>query len=641
VAVLAFLVRTELRQRWRSMVLLGLLGALVVATVMTAAAGARRSRSAFDRYLTSIKPFDVTVQGDPGHIGDVLSGPYVEVATRTRLLALFPKGVDSSVFFPMFAPDNDAVGSRMLILPLVEGRRADPAAPLEVNLGERTAGRLHVRPGGKVPMYSFTDEQAPEVAARGSSSVAPAGPSVDLEVVGIVRDPGDLASRQTDIAVTFLTPAFTREYGDRIGTAGEISFVRLHHTGDIRAFASMVQANGDVGVDPSFTPREGRSQVDPTMAATAAGLWAFALLAGLAGAVAVAQVGARSAQRSSANRDVLAAIGVSAAVRRGAFAATILVSLVPASIVGATAAIAASALMPIGLARRAEPDPGPRIDVLVLAAGVAAALVVAALLSAIVATLADRRSARFEPSRSGIAAAVAAAGAPLVVTTGAQLALVRGRGARAIPARAAVLGVTVAMVGVLAAATFSASSSHLRSSPHLFGWSWDGEIVGHEQTGLQDAALGDISNRAVADDAFAAVATVWFELPMTLDGRPVHGMAIRELKGRSRPVITHGRPPGREGELVLGASTLREIGRDVGDEVEATLLGGPKARMRIVGVAALPVGGDGGSSSAGAVMTDAAASALGLSDCTDEASDCRHNVVVTYAPGAPRRGRAL
>ena len=58
---------------------------------------------------------------------------------------------------------------------------------------------------------------------------------------------------------------------------------------------------------------------------------------------------------------------------------------VGAGVVAAAASIAASPLMPLGLARRAEPDPGVSLDGIVLALGCVGVTVIVAALAVLVA----------------------------------------------------------------------------------------------------------------------------------------------------------------------------------------------------------------------------------------------------------------
>ena len=91
--------------------------------------------------------------------------------------------------------------------PVVDGRYPDRDAPLELALSERTATRTRHGRGRHADARQLHAGDG-EDDVDGGPGGDPDGPAIDLEVVGIVRDPGDIGARESDITLTFLTPAF-------------------------------------------------------------------------------------------------------------------------------------------------------------------------------------------------------------------------------------------------------------------------------------------------------------------------------------------------------------------------------------------------------------------------------------------------
>jgi hypothetical protein len=78
---------------------------------------------------------------------------------------------------------------------------------------------------------------------------------------------------------------------------------------------------------------------------------------------------------------------------------------------------------------------------------------------------------------------------------------------------------------------------------------------------------------------------------MLVEGRRVEVMAIEQGKGAVPLAVLEGREPVRPSEVALGATTLRQLGKHVGDTVAlAPAPGQPSQRMRVVGRMVLSAG---------------------------------------------------
>src|SRR6202020_3459350 len=162
-----------------------------------------------------------------------------------------------------------------------------------------------------------------------------------------------------------------------------------------------------------------------------------------------------------------------------------------------------------------------------------------------------------------------AAGWPPPAAEGVRLALDPGAERGRAPVRSAILGTVLATVALLATVTFGASLTTLVSHPSLYGWHWtyalsSGVIyVNHNQT---TAVLDH-------DPEVAAWTGVWFGTAQIDDvTMPVLGTDTRAPV--APPVLPgHGLPG--PGQRVLGAMTLAQLHKNVGDIVTVAA-GGPR-----------------------------------------------------------------
>ena len=626
--MVGYLTRIEVRRQWRGVLLLTLLVALAVGTVLASVAGGRRARTSFDRYLTQLNPPDVLATGEPEALDELVDLPMVAAAPEFELAAVFPAD-NAQDFFPMAVSTDGLVPGTYMRNPVIDGRRADSDQPLEVALSERTAQRLGVDVGDVIPMLSLSPAAA--AAIETESDPDPDGPAVELTVVGIVRDAGDIASRSTDLTLTFLTPAFRDRFpGTVIGSLAAGRFVVLTDSADLSDLTDATSGL-PVQIDPSFSADVAASQANPTMAAIATALYVFAGVAAIAGLATIGHAVGRMQAAATADDSTLAAIGVG---RTGRWARLVAPGWVAVGLgvpVGVGVAVAASPLFPIGMARRAEPHLGVDVDVWVLLIGAAASLVTALGVVAATGGLNARAAglAQQHVRPSQMVGTATSAGAPPAVVTGLTMALGSWRRGRS-AAGAAITGTAVGVLGVLAALVFATSIDRLVDTPSLYGWGWDANIAGADITDLDP----DTSSAALVDDPdISVIAEIEMQLEATIDGSPVFVTSAIDVKGHLEPVIVKGEAPVAADELAVARDTLEAIGAEVGDQVELDVGDGPHP-MRISGMVALPVSEDGGSSTAGVYLATAAAEALTTSARCEGGSSCYRNVAIGVADDA-------
>jgi hypothetical protein len=182
VSFLGLLLQAGARHRWRSWLALTLLVTLVVGLVLASASTARRTATAFPRFVAahgydaafySVKP-----------LRNVASLPQVSSSVLVRLVA---SGAPSC---PCTRPINvnnfsiEEVPSRQLaqIVKLVGGRMPDQGDPYEV-LAPDDFASYGVHVGTVMRVHLAAASQG--AAVLSSASVSPRGPVVALHVVGL------------------------------------------------------------------------------------------------------------------------------------------------------------------------------------------------------------------------------------------------------------------------------------------------------------------------------------------------------------------------------------------------------------------------------------------------------------------------
>ncbi len=220
-----FVGRAELRRRWGSVIVLTLLVGLVAAVVLASVAGARRTSSAFTRFEDETLAPDLTVfvpAVDDAVIDELRAVRGVETIGVGRQ---FTSKVDGQ-FVAMGGAADANFGRTVDRARVLEGRAARPDRADELVIPEPFARATGLGVGDTVTFHGYTPAQVQEFL-DGADVKGPEGPQVDLRIVGITRVPGDLSLEGNTGGLVLTTEAFTRRYGDQIGSfAGSVLRVR-------------------------------------------------------------------------------------------------------------------------------------------------------------------------------------------------------------------------------------------------------------------------------------------------------------------------------------------------------------------------------------------------------------------------------
>jgi hypothetical protein len=452
-------------------------------------------------------------------------------------------------------------------------------------------------------------------------------------VVGIGRVPEELTGevRRTG-AFALASPSFLGAHPG-IGAWPPAVFARFRHgSSDVpaatRAVARLQQGPGTGGTDlGAYAIATTAADVygdsaSRAVRSQAVGLLLFALGALLAGAVAVGQAVNRQLASSVVPGPVLSTFGLTRSEAARVMALPIAAAGLAGIGVGAVTAVLASPMLPFGLARRVEVDPGIVIAPAVLAPGA----VVLALLLVLWVLVAAARTVRPAPAaarhRPSLAGRLLRAGAPVSVATGLRLATDPGRRAGAVPVRSAFAGIAIGLTGVLAAGVLATSFHHLEAHPAAWGWTWSSQP---DYFGDDDP--GEVAARLAADRGLDAVGN-YTTATVQLDGAPMTGASLPTLRGTLSPTVVRGRLPARADEVALGEETRRALGVAIGGRVRGSdTAGGSPHELTVVGTVLVPSSGGEYTVDVGAFFTPDGLGAV-------QQGEPDTSLVLRYPPGA-------
>jgi FtsX-like permease family len=592
--VIATWTRLEWRRRWRSLVVLALLVALATATVLAAVAGARRGQTAFSRLWAQTLPATVTVlPNQPGFDwAKIRALPEVAALTTFAVSDFELEGVPGA---QTGFPSADSQVMRTIERPAVlQGRVFSPSRPDEVVVTAGFTASFGRGLGDFVTLHLPAPAQSVQGGYDPSSNGPPRGPVIRARIVGVIRSFWFSDGPGVPGSVVASPALFTRYRSSFMGTEGGTAInalVRLKGGETaIPAFKqdlARVSGRSDIDVWDNYVDMG--AEVRRVTGYEAACLLAFGVAALVAALFLVGQSVARYTSATVPDLQVLQAVGLTSRQAIGSASGPPFLAAVAGATLGVAAAILASRWMPVGAAALLEPNPGFDVNWLILGPGwvLAPVLVLAGSAAAAAATLGAARR-RVLPRGSSVAAAVAGAGLPVAAVVGTRFALEPGRGRSSVPVRPAVMGAIAGVLGVLAAFTFSAGISDAAANPLRFGqtnqlegWlGFNGSDFGpasrilsaiaadRDVTGLNDARI------AVAQSGQVSMTTYTYD--------PVAGK-------RLPVVLTAGRVPATDSEILLAPTTARQLHTAAGATIHITGSAGPRT-VTVAGVGFVPEG---------------------------------------------------
>jgi hypothetical protein len=587
--------------------LIGLIGGLAMASV----AAGRRTQSSYPTFLASTNPSNLTLavfqaSANAGAFTSLKPAierlPDVKDVVTAGTLPLIDIGVNgapqlSSLANINFVSSLDGMTVHQDRLALLQGRLANQRRANEIVMNAGAARILGVHVGQIITFGAYTPAQM-NLPDFGSPKVKPVI-LVHEKLVGIAALNTQLVQDDVDqtYGVIFADAALVRQVAKPLSKFTTVLYGIQLRRGD-RGIAKVEHEL--VGVVPKGEIYEFHvastvaSQVELALKPESVALGAFGAIAALACLILAAQAISRLLRRDERDRDVLRALGASPVILVVEGLVSVLLAVGLGTIVAVVVAVALSPLGPLGPVRPVYPDAGFSVDWTVIGIGVAVLVIglgaITSALSVRSVTKGARQSGESVPRRSRVALGLQSAGVPVAGVVGVHFALESGRGRSAVPVRSIIGGTVVAVAMVVATLTFASGFSTLISRPPLYGWNW---------TYLLNPS-NDVPPKAVSLLNHDPQVAEWSGADYTdlqIDGVELP-ILLQSPHAKVSPPILTGHGLETSDQIVLGAATLNQLHKRVGDTVTISLGTKknapyyiPPTPLVIVGTATLPAVG--------------------------------------------------
>jgi len=582
------------RGSWRRAVVVALVCGLLGTVALGALAGARRTDTAYGRYLASINSSDVFVNipgPDLAAIRQVERLPGVVSGRAWLGLAGTPivhGRVDDSFTASGLAGSLDGEYFRQDRVTVVAGRLPSVKATGEIVLTPQLAKTFGTWVGGRVT-YQFT-----RLNLR-TGVTTPAGRSTFV-VAAIGDAPPVLGDQFDTTAAALLPPAATARY---LNVEFAFGWAGLRLRGGPAGIPALRRelAGPEDALDRAFHLPAGsiafnirrldtvHHQVQQAIEPQAVALALFGGLAALALLMMAGQALAQLLSWSAASAPAMRAVGATRAQTALATSIDGVIAVLGGMVLAVAGAVAVSPLAPVGPVRAFDPVRGFQADPLVLAGGGGALAVILLGVLAALSWRSVRPAASAPVSRtSSVARTAAAAGLPVTAVVGIRAALERGAGRRPVPVLATLVGSAVAVLAVVMAAVFGASLNGLVTHPARYGWNWT--LLMDTEGGYGSWSPSQMDKLVNGQPGVTGWSTFAFT-QILIDHQEVPVLGLTRHLGSVQPPTTSGHPISGPQQIELGTATLHQLGKHVGDTVTASA-GRTGRKFTIVGTVTLP-----------------------------------------------------
>ncbi len=306
--------RAELRQQWRGWLALAVLLGLIGGVAVTAAAGARRTDTAYPRFLRASHAADLLVtparSGFHGYFRALARLPEVSSLAPAMFLQMSLPGPGASPFSGMVAQASPFGGEGVSVdrVKVLAGRIFNQADPRAVMINQQLADREHLRPGGTLHLIGYPQ--------RGPSPDIAHAERLALRVSAIVVFDDQIVSAAGERPQPWLllSPAFARtRQAASFNPAGGGASVLLRPGAGAAAFArgaTALAARYRVGKADVINLATGHAAAQRAIRPQAAALAVFAALAGLIALAIIGQLLSSQLVLDSAEFPILRALGM-------------------------------------------------------------------------------------------------------------------------------------------------------------------------------------------------------------------------------------------------------------------------------------------------------------------------------------------